>query len=278
MTPLPAQPVTIVVTGRGLDASHAATDLTIIDRARILGSASGRLEDVLRDVPGLQGFRRSDSRSANATSQSLTLRGLGGNATSRALLILDGVPQSDPFGGWISFPAYSTDRLGRIVVTRGSGGARFGPGALGGTIELDSATPNQLAPVAGSLAYGSRDSLDERGSLALGSGGTFVTASGAFARGDGFVPIVERFRGPIDRPASYRQASGALRGVVAIGGIEAQASLSAFDDQRERGLPHTDNRGRGIDASLRLVRKDRWSLLGYGQWRRFSSQSAMTTQ
>ena len=274
MTPLAAEPVEIVVTGRGLDAERPATDVTSIDRPRLLAVASGRLEDVLRDVPGLHGFRRSDSRSANATSQSLTLRGLGGNATSRAVLILDGVPQSDPFGGWTSFPAYSTDRLGRIVVTRGGDGGRFGPGALGGTIELDSATPDQLAPVEGSLAYGSRDSIDMRGSAALGGGRTFVTAAGAFARGDGFVPIVARDRGPVDRPAAYAQASGALRGVIALGRVEAQANLSAFDDRRERGLPNTANRGRGIDASLRFVARDRWSLLGYGQWRRFSSQSA----
>ena len=274
MSPLPVEPPTIVVTGRGLDAARPAADLTRIDRARILTSASGRLEDVLRDVPGLQGFRRSDSRSANATSQSLTLRGLGGNAGSRALLVLDGVPQNDPFGGWVSYPAYSTDRLGRILVSRGAGSGRFGPGALGGTVELDSATPDQLAPIEGAIAYGNRDSIDARSSLALGSRTTFITASGAFARGDGFVPIVAGDRGSIDRPAAYRQASGAVRGVVALGGVEAQAHLSAFDDQRERGLPNTANRGRGIDTSLRLVRKDRWSLLGYGQWRRFSSQSA----
>ena len=269
-----APPVEIVVTGRGLEADRPATDTSIIDRARILDAASGRLEEVLRDVPGLHGFRRSDSRSANATSQSLTLRGLGGNASSRALLILDGVPQSDPFGGWISIPAYSTDRLGRVVVSRGGGDARFGPGALGGTIELDSATPVQLAPFGGSIALGSRDLLDARGGVALGGRDTFLTASGAFARGDGFVPIVAADRGPVDRPATYRQASGALRGVVALGAVEAQANLSAFDDRRERGLPNTANRGRGIDASLRLVAKDRWSLTGYGQWRRFSSQSA----
>ena len=274
MSPLPVDPPSIVVTGRGLEAQRPAADLTEINRARILTAASGRLEDVLRSVPGLQSFRRSDSRSANATSQSLTLRGLGGNASSRALLILDGVPQNDPFGGWVSFPAYATDRLGRIVVTRGAGSGRFGPGALGGTVELDSATPDQLAPFESAIATGSRDSIDARGSLALGSRTSFVTASGAFARGDGFVPVVAGDRGPIDRPAAYRQASGALRGVVALGGIEAQANLSAFDDQRERGLPNTANRGRGVDASLRLVRRGRWSLLGYGQWRRFSSQSA----
>ena len=112
----------IVVTGRGLRAAvgEEVFSTQTIDRDRLTGSASGRLEDVLRDVPGFQLFRRSDSRSANPTSQGATLRALGGNASSRVLLLLDGVPQTDPFGGWVSWPAYQPERLGEARVTRAS--------------------------------------------------------------------------------------------------------------------------------------------------------------
>ena len=44
MSPLPADPPTIVVTGRGLEAQRPAADITRIDRARILAAASGRLK------------------------------------------------------------------------------------------------------------------------------------------------------------------------------------------------------------------------------------------
>jgi len=113
----------IIVTGRALPAarSDAAYDLIEIDRARLATTASARIEDALRDVAGLQQFRRTDARSANATSQGATLRGLGGNASSRALLLLDGVPQSDPFGGWVSWPAFANERLSGVRVTRGGG-------------------------------------------------------------------------------------------------------------------------------------------------------------
>ena len=269
----------IIVTGRGLASSKAdlAYDTVTIPRDRILRSASGRLEDVLRDVAGVQSFRRSDSRSSNATNQSITLRGLGGNATSRALLILDGVPQSDPFGGWISFPAYATDRLGQVRVTRGGGSGLWGPGALGGTVELDSATPDQLSTISAHLAAGSRNSRDTRAALTLRRSTSFITVSGALATGDGFIPIIAGRRGPVDHAAPYRQASGAIRAVTAIAPeVELQANLSTFDDRRNRGTDFTDNRGRGVDGSLRLVGKGgtRWSLLGYGQKRRFTNQSA----
>ncbi|MEO8176361.1 MAG: TonB-dependent receptor [Sphingomicrobium sp.] len=279
ITALPPDPPAIVVTGRGLSEirEDAVLDVIRIDRKRIGQSASGRLEDVLRDVAGLHGFRRSDSRSANATSQSIILRGLGGNASSRAQLILDGVPQSDPFGGWISFPAIAPDRLGLIRVTRGGGSALWGPGAVSGVVELESATPAEVGDVEAGVAIGSRDSVDGRGSLLLSNRNAFVAMSGAFARGDGFIPIVAGDRGPVDRPAPYRQSSGAIRGVVQVAAaIELQANLSAFDDRRDRGVPFTANRGKGFDGSLRMVATGatKWSLLAYGQRRVFASQSA----
>lgn len=269
----------IVVTGRGLAASPGdrVVDVVTIDRDRITANASNRLESVLADVAGLQQFRRSDSRSANPTSQGISLRGIGGNASSRALLIFDGVPQADPFGGWVAFPAYATDRLGQIRVTRGGGTGYYGPGALAGTVELESATPSQLDSVEGRVAYGSRESVEAQGSVALVRDGGFAVASGAFARGNGFIPTVVESRGSVDRPAAYEQLSGAIRAVVQVAGdTELQANLSAFTDSRDRGTAFTDNRSEGADASIRLVGRGQWgwSALAYLQTRAFASRFA----
>ncbi|WP_152542096.1 TonB-dependent receptor [Sphingomonas sp. RIT328] len=269
----------IVVTGRGLPDSpgERAFDIVTIDRDRLQANAAARLESVLADVAGLQQFRRSDSRSANPTSQGISLRGIGGNASSRALLIVDGVPQADPFGGWVAFPAYATGRLGQVRVTRGGGSGYFGPGALTGTVQIDSATPDQLAPLDASVFYGSRDSVDAQGNAALVRDGGFATLSAAYARGDGFVPTVAGQRGPVDRPAPYEQASAALRTVVTIApATELQANVSAFTDRRERGTAYTANQSDGADASLRLVGRGRWgwSALAYLQTRAFASSFA----
>src|SRR3546814_8078489 len=141
-----AQPAPIIVTGHGLPSSigDSAYDLKLITRERLTGSASDRLEDVLRDAAGFHQFRRSDSRSAHPTSQGASLRGLGGNASSRALVLLDGVPVADPFGGWIDWPSLDPRRLGYVRVTRGGGAGPFGSGALSGTIELGSTGRDQL--------------------------------------------------------------------------------------------------------------------------------------
>ncbi len=112
----------IVVTGRGLDPSPLlqAYSVVTLDAERSALSASGRLEDVLSGAAGFQQFRRSDSRSANPTAQGVTQRGLGGNASSRTLVVLDGVPVTDPFFGHVPFSALPAERLGRISVIRRS--------------------------------------------------------------------------------------------------------------------------------------------------------------
>jgi outer membrane receptor protein involved in Fe transport len=269
-------PEEIVVTGRGLDAppGDAAYDVVTVERERLTGTASNRLEDVLRDVAGVAQYRRSDSRSAHPTSQGVTLRGIGGNASSRALLLLDGVPQADPFGGWVAFPAYLPERLAAIRVTRGGGSGYAGPGALAGTIELTSGTPADLGPLQLRAAYGSRDSMDASAVGAATLGGGFVTLAGQYARGDGFVPIVAEQRGPADRAAPYEQASLALRGVVDMGGgAELQANVSGFTDRRDRGVNFTRIASDGADASIRLVKRGGWgwSALAYVQTRQFAS-------
>lgn len=269
----------IVVTGRGLAEARgdAAYDIVTIERDRLRHSPSGRLEDVLREVPGFQQFRRSDGRSANPTSQGATLRALGGNASSRALLILDGVPQSDPFGGWIAWPAYDPRRLGRVRVVRGGGTGAGGPGALAGTIELDSAAPDEAAGFAAGLSLGSRDSFDAYAGYGARLGGGFASVSAAWAGGDGFIPVVAAQRGPADRPSPYRQASLAARVVAPVSDTaELQANAAGFRDRRERGTAFSAIETRGADASLRLVGRGRlpFSVLAYVQVRDFSNAFA----
>lgn len=276
LLPLPAIAQEVVVTGRGLDVppGEAAYAVAEIDRERLSEAASGRFEDVLRDVAGAAQFRRADSRSAHPTAQGITLRGLGGNASSRALLLLDGVPQADPFGGWVPFPAYLPERLASVRITRGGGSGYHGAGALAGTIELTSADAATLGPLALTGFYGSRDSVDLVASAGTKLGTGSVTVAGQFARGDGFIPIVEEDRGSADRAAPYRQASLALRSILPVSEtIELQANLSGFTDERDRGTDFTPMTSQGADASVRLVGRGRWrwSALAYLQHRDFSS-------
>ena len=256
----------IVVTGlpvsRG-DSAYNVTDIQI--------NSLETVENSLRDVPGLQQFRRSDARSANPTSQGVTLRGLGGNASSRALLILDGVPQADPFGGWIAWPGYDALALNSARITRGGGSGADGQGAVSGTIELFSDNVGDRIELG--AAYGSRNSVDADLLFGRELGQGQLTISANYARGDGFIPIIEGQRGSVDRPAEYEQAGLAIRFVAPLSdAIELQTNVRAFTDDRERGFAFSENHNDGADASIRLVDRYsdwQWSALAYLQIRNF---------
>ncbi len=249
-----------------------ATEL--IGARQISQAPSHELDQLLKDVPGVQLFRRSDSRSGHPTSQGVTLRALGGNASSRALLVLDGVPQSDPFGGWVNWPAYDPASLTGIRIVRGGGSVANGPGALAGTIEMTSrADTGAAAEVDG----GSRGSIEALGRVGLPAASGVLNLGARGSRSDGFVPITADTRGPADENAPYRQWSARGRWVAPVGSeTELQSSLSGFHDWRTRGTDFSTDRTNGADASMRLVGRGswQWTALGYWQWRNLRSSTA----
>ena len=266
----------IVVLGEGLAQTPGtpAYGSVVIDRARLTNGASGRIENVLADVAGFQQFRLSDSRSANPSAQGATLRALGGNASSRTLILLDGVTMGDPFFGYIPFSAIAPDRIGQIRVTRGGGNGAFGAGAVAGTIELTSAGRDQLPKVSASALYGSRDSTELSASVSPDVCGGFMSLSGRWDRGDGFqtTPVSQRVVATV--PARYDSWSVGARVVAPIGNdAELQIRGLAFHDSRTLRFAGADSLSEGQDASVRLISHGDWQVdaIDYAQLRNFAN-------
>ena len=266
----------IIVLGRGLPLPPGtpAYGSTVIDREDLLNSTSGNIETVLGDVAGFQQFRRSDSRSANPSAQGATLRALGGNASSRTLMLLDGVPIADPFFGYIPFSAIVPDRLSAVRVTRGGGTGAFGAGAVAGTIELASADRNDLPLLSGSGFYGSKNSSQLTGDFAPNVGDGFVSLSGRWDRSDGFqtTPASQRVSATV--PARYESWSTGARAATPISNtLELQAHMLVFRDNRTLRFRGADNSSEGEDASVRLLSRGSWAFdaLAYVQARNFSN-------
>ena len=266
----------IVVTGRGLDAPPAdpAYDVVEIGRERIDATASGRIEDVLSSVAGFQQFRRSDSRSSNPSAQGVTLRALGGNATSRTLVLLDGVPMADPMFGYIPLSAIDPGRIGSVRVTRGGGAGAFGAGAVAGTIEMTSANAQQLGLFSGEALADDRGETELSGILAPQLGAGYAVASARWDRGEGFwtTPVSQRV--PASVRARYDSWSTSLQAVAPLAdGIEIQGRGSLFQDNRVLRFAGANSSSSGQDASLRLVGRGPWSfdVLGYVQARDFTN-------
>lgn len=271
-----AAPTPIVVTGRALPdlPASGAYDVDVIARARIDQVPSGLIEDALGDVAGLQLFRRSSSRAANPSSEGFTLRALGGNAASRTLVLLDGVPQADPFFGSVPIPALNPGDLDAIRVIHGGGSGAFGAGSVAGTIDMTSAGPAARGRADLTVLADDRGDTDISGGIAPRLGQGFAVLSGRWDRGPGYwtTPVAQRTSA--SAKSAYESWSLAARAVAPISAdAELQARIAAFADTQTLRFAGAVTGMSGEDASLRLVGHGPWQFdaLVYGQLRNFSN-------
>jgi outer membrane receptor protein involved in Fe transport len=244
---LPPAVDTVIVSAARLPApaSDAAFSIVRIEADQIV--LSPRLDEALKQIPSLSLFRRTTSLAANPTTQGVSLRAIAPSGAGRTLVTLDGVPQNDPFGGWVIWSSLPNLAIDGIAVVRGAGAGPYGAGALTGTVALDEAVT--VDGFAAEVAAGERASL--RGAAvadaALGAVGLFVVASGE--RGDGWVPVREG-RGSADAPLHLATWQTAARLQADIRGGVLALRAQHYDDDRGSGLDGGGARARGDAASI----------------------------
>src|SRR5688572_14188253 len=130
----PAFTDTLVVTAAGSDQRlvDAVAPTSVLTREDLAGSPGLTLDEQLRQIPGFSLLRRSGSLTAHPTSQGVSLRGLGPSGASRTLVLLDGAPLNDPFGGWVQWNRLPLSALESVEVARGSLSQLYGSAAMGG--------------------------------------------------------------------------------------------------------------------------------------------------
>lgn len=205
------------------------------------------LDDVLRQVPGFELYRRSSSRVANPTTQGVSLRGLGASGPSRALVLEDGVPLVDPFGGWVFWDEVPRAELSSIEVFRGGESNLYGSDALGGVIQMLTRVPSSPA-FSIDTSYGTENTpeLSAWGGTKISRWdfGTGIDMS----RTDGYTLVPPSQRGLVDIDANSRHAT-----VDAGAGYQLSENGRAFlrgtffDESRDNGTPLQKN-STGIGA------------------------------
>src|SRR5262249_15745167 len=123
--------------------SDTAGSVIIISQTDLSNTAALTLDDSLRQVEGFSLFRRSGSRTANPTSQGVTLRGVEASGARRAFVLADGIPVNDPFGGWVYWDRIPRQEIGRVEVLQGAGSSLYGTDAMGGVINVLRHDPRQ---------------------------------------------------------------------------------------------------------------------------------------
>ncbi len=227
--------VTVTATRTERRLADTAASVVVLSSEELESTAAGTIDDALRQVPGFSLFRRSGSRFANPTTQGVSLRGLGASGASRALVLADGIPLNDPFGGWIYWGRVPRLSLGRIEVLRGAGSDLYGSAALGGVVQLLRKEPSEPA-FAAEASYGERET-PEASLFVAERWGRWAASLGAESfRTDGYVPVEPAARGAVDTPAASRHSTVDLA-VERRVGEEGRAFLrgSWFDEERDNG-------------------------------------------
>ena len=229
----------VIVTATRTEArlSELAVSAVALDPDDLDATPALTTDDKLRQIPGFTLFRRSGSRTANPTSQGVSLSGLGASGASRALVLEDGVPLTDPFGGWVYWGRVPPESVQSVELVRRGISSLYGSDGLGGAIQF---IPKRAERPGFSLetSYGGENTPD----LSFFGGGPIGKWEGSIAADlfhtDGYVLVPAADRGTVDTPANTEHASGELR----IGRHFGRNSFlfgrgSYFTEGRHNGTP-----------------------------------------
>ncbi len=233
----------VTITRSGSLIENTPESVTLLDRERIANSAAPTLDDLLRQVPGFSIFRRTSSRNANPTTQGVSLRGVGASGASRSVVLFDGVPLNDPFGGWVQWNRNPPIAVDEVEVLRGGASSLYGGSALSGGIELRPRSAIDDLVLSGEAFGGSQRTAAASAFAGTTWQGWLADISAGHFQTRGYIPVDEEQRGPVDSYAGVRSVNVSPRIVKNFGDL---ASIffrpSYFGESRTNGTPAQINR------------------------------------
>jgi len=272
---VPLSPVFVTATRATEAVDYVPFSHQTVSGDILRGTANVTVDGALRSIPGFSLFRRTDSLVATPTAQGVSLRGLGPSGASRSLVLLDGVPLNDPFGGWVLWSKVPRESLAAIELVPGAGGTAWGNSALGGVIQLFTEPPTiqrqRFAARAGSF-----QTSDFEAQLTQPAGSGVLQLLGRYLETDGFYTVAEERRGPIDTPASSRSRwlTGKWRQNFSEK-LNATFAVRRFSERRGNGTPYQQNSSDETFASLAVTAQPsktfQWTATTYAQSQDFSS-------
>ncbi len=214
--------------------------MTILGAPEVQAVPGINLDDRLRQVPGFSLFRRSSGLTANPTTQGISLRGLGSTGASRTLVLWDGVPLNDPFGGWVYWTRVAPESVNQIEVSRGASTSVFGDRAMSGSISLFS-KPIDARHYYGAIEGGNRGQVMPSAGYwdRIGNWG-FGAQARAF-QFDGYYIVPASIRGNIDTRANVEFVTGDTRVDYTRGAHRVGLKFDVLAEDRANGTPIQTN-------------------------------------
>lgn len=183
--------------------AEAPASISVVGHRELQEIPGINVDDRLRSIPGFSLFRRSSSVVANPTTQGVSLRGIGSTGVSRTLVMWDGIPVNDPFGGWIYWTRISPEELERVEISRGAATSVFGDRALGGAIGLFSREPEHRR-IYGRYESGNKNTHEAGAGYSHLWSKLAASFNGRAYTTDGYFVVPENRRGTVDTRAGVR--------------------------------------------------------------------------
>ncbi len=257
----PAAVETVTVTAARLPPAPGDAAFSIIRLGPSALQGQTRLDEALSQVPGVSLFRRTSSAASHPTTQGLSLRSIAGSGAGRALVTLDGVPQNDPFGGWVIWTSLPPEAIESASVVRGAGAGPYGAGALTGVVALD----EMSRPGALNLDLSAGGLGQKRAALATAQAAgpmeLFVSASGE--QDDGWIPVRPPDRGAADDKLELTDKQAAVRFQAPVGPALMALRLGVYSEDRQSGVVGAGSSSSGKTASLTFAAQPGPDQLGW---------------
>ena len=215
-------------------ASEGSENILLLGADALNVASAPTLDDSIRQAPGFTLFRRSSSLTANPTTQGASARGIGANGAGRLLVLQDGIPLNDPFGGWVYWDRTPRLALRGAEVLRGGGSSLYGSAALAGVVDLLTRPPANVVDV--QISGGGLGQRDSEGYISHQFGAWGLTESGESFGDNGAFVIAPEDRGLADTPASLRFSNATVRVDRRFGSeLHAFVSGELFAESRNNG-------------------------------------------
>ncbi|HTV72240.1 MAG TPA: TonB-dependent receptor, partial [Candidatus Acidoferrales bacterium] len=130
-----------VATGTQHNLHELPLAASVLDRAALADAPATTTDGLLASLPGVD-RTRSNSAFTNYGQLRVSFDGAGND---RGLVLVDGVPAQDAFGGQVDWAAYPAESIVRAELLRGAGSALYGSGAIGGALDLQTRGPATAA-------------------------------------------------------------------------------------------------------------------------------------
>jgi outer membrane receptor protein involved in Fe transport len=232
LTPLAVTESVVVFGNAAPSWRDAATGVTTLSRDDLDRVPAMTPDESLRVVSGFSLFRRSSSRASNPTTHGVTMRGLSASGSSRALILVDGVPLNEGFGGWVTWERVPAAAIEQVSVQRGPASDVFGSDALGGVVRLGMNTGARRSGQI-SLESGSLDTSNVGASGGGTAGGAALYGAASWFDSEGFIPLEAASRGAADAAADTTWTNA--YGRASFGRAERRVTLSGWGGSDDRG-------------------------------------------